>query len=77
VQRSKDKYTRVSDILGYIESGYVSLPIDSPFICDFVAECEAFTADDSHAHDDQIDPMCDAITEMLQSNGLRAWENMI
>jgi predicted phage terminase large subunit-like protein len=77
VQRSKDKYARVSDILGYIESGYVSLPVDSPFICDFVAECEAFTADDSHAHDDQIDPMCDAITEMLQSNSLRAWENMI
>lgn len=77
IQRSKDKYTRVSDILGYIESGYVSIPENSPFVSDFVAECESFTADDSHAHDDQIDPMCDAIVEMLQSNNLRAWENMI
>ena len=77
IQRSKDKYTRVTDILGYIESGYVSIPDNSPFVSDFVAECEAFTADDSHAHDDQIDPMCDAIVEMLQSNSLKAWENMI
>lgn len=77
IQRNKDKYTRVLDVQGYIEAGYVSIPDNLPFVSDFVAECEAFTADDSHAHDDQIDPMCDAIVEMLQSNSLRAWENMI
>lgn len=77
IQRNKDKYTRVLDIQGYIESGYVSIPENSPFVSDFVAECEAFTADDSHAHDDQIDPMCDAIVELLQSNSVKAWENMI
>ena len=31
----------------------------------FIAECEAFTADDSHLHDDQVDPLVDAIGEML------------
>lgn len=65
VERVKDKLTRVMDVVSYIEAGMVCLIDGSPFISDFIAECEAFTADDSHAHDDQIDPMCDAISEML------------
>ena len=65
VERVKDKLTRVMDCLGYIEAGYVSLPEDAYFINDFIAECEAFTADDSHMFDDQIDPMLDAINDML------------
>jgi len=64
IPRAKDKLTRVMDVVGYIESGYVLLP-DAPWVADFISECEAFTADDSHAHDDQIDPMCDAISDML------------
>jgi len=64
-QRSVDKLTRVMDVVSYIESGYVMIPADAPFTSDFVNECEAFTANDSHAHDDQIDPMCDAINDML------------
>lgn len=65
IPRNVDKYTRVSDVLGYIESGYVRLPDNAPWVSDFIAECEAFTADDAHDHDDQIDTMCDAISEML------------
>lgn len=65
IERDKDKLTRVLDIAHWIESGYVCLIEGSPFLHDFIAECEAFTADDTHAHDDQIDPMCDAITDML------------
>ena len=65
VERSKDKYTRVMDVVSFIEAGFVGLPTDGPFVSDFIVECEAFTADDSHAHDDQIDPMCDAIVDML------------
>jgi predicted phage terminase large subunit-like protein len=61
----RDKLTRVMDVLGYIESGYVMLPDLAPWLADFVTECEAFTADNTHAHDDQIDPMCYAISEML------------
>lgn len=67
IQRSIDKYTRVMDVTGYIESGYVYIPENAPWVHDFIAECEAFTADDAHDHDDQIDPMCDAISEMLHS----------
>jgi predicted phage terminase large subunit-like protein len=65
VERTKDKLTRVMDAVSSIEAGIVVLPENAPFVSDFLVECEAFTADDSHAHDDQIDPMCDAITDML------------
>ena len=65
IERNKDKLTRVMDVVSYITSGYVCIPANSPFVADFVSECEAFTANDSHMHDDQIDPMCDAISDML------------
>lgn len=65
IERNIDKLTRVMDVLSYIEAGLVMIPEDAPWVNDFIAECEAFTADDSHAHDDQIDPMCDAINDML------------
>lgn len=77
IERTIDKYTRVNDVLGYIESGYVCIPENAPWVADFVSECEAFTADDSHQHDDQIDPMCDAIKDMLADNKLSTWENLI
>lgn len=65
IQRNVDKLTRVQDVMSYIESGYVMLPANAAFVSDFVSECEAFTADNAHDHDDQIDPMCDAINDML------------
>lgn len=78
VQRNKDKYTRLLDVLGYIEAGYIMLPMTAAFTNDFVAECEAFTADDTHPHDDQVDPMIDAINDMLAaSNATALWERMI
>ena len=60
-----DKLTRVMDVVSYIESGLVFIPEAAPWVSDFVAECEAFTADDTHAHDDMVDPMVDAINDML------------
>lgn len=78
IERTKDKYTRLMDVLGYIESGYVMVPEDAPFTNDFIAECEAFTADDSHMHDDQVDPMIDAINDLLATtNAINLWERMI
>lgn len=76
IQRVKDKYTRVNDVVSYIESGYVMLPINGEFTNDFISECEAFTSDDSHMHDDQVDPMCDAINDMLASNSSNVWEQL-
>lgn len=77
-ERSKDKYTEVSDALPYIESGYVHIPEDAPWVSDFTRECDEFTADDTHAHDDQIDPMCDAIDDICGGSGkIDIWKGII
>ncbi|HEO65765.1 MAG TPA: hypothetical protein ENI73_07830 [Spirochaetes bacterium] len=68
IPRHIDKLTRVMDVQGYIEAGYVKIPESASWVNDFIAECEAFTADDTHKHDDQIDPLCDAISNMLHNN---------
>jgi predicted phage terminase large subunit-like protein len=65
IQRNIDKTTRVLDVISYIESGFVVLLDKKPYLSDFISECEAFTGDNTHAHDDQIDPLCDAITTMI------------
>lgn len=78
LQRSKDKYERWNDVSGQVEAGFVKLPKSAPWLSDFLSECEAFTADDTHAHDDQIDPMIDAITDMLGSkNKAKVWERLL
>ncbi len=77
IVRVKDKLTRVMDIADYVQSGRVYLPEEADFVSDFVHECEAFTPNDTHAHDDQIDPMCDAINDMVASGNLiSVWERM-
>lgn len=65
IPRDTDKYSRVQDVLGYIKSGWVMLPENAPWVHDFIAEMEEFTADDSHAYDDQVDVTVDAIENML------------
>lgn len=64
IPRSTDKFTRLMDTQGYIQSGYVRLPDDAPWLNDFLAECEGITPE-FKTHDDQVDPMIDAIMEML------------
>lgn len=74
LERVKDKLTRCMDALPYIESRMVSVPENAPYTNDFIAECEAFTADDSHDHDDQLDCCFDSIIDMLSnSNKLNIW----
>lgn len=65
IERTKDKLTRVMDIVSHIDVGNVCIPESAAWVNDFTQECDSFTADDTHAHDDQIDPMVDAITDML------------
>ena len=77
IERSKDKFTRVQDALPYIESKMVCVPESAPFTNDFIEEHEAFTADDSHAHDDQVDCTMDAVMDMLSNgNKLNTWERL-
>lgn len=61
----QDKYSRVMDVQGHLESGFICLPEAAPWVADFIAECEAFTANDSHKHDDQVDTLADCAADML------------
>lgn len=63
----KDKLTRAENALPYIESGMVLLPNAENYGNNKVLldECEAFTRDDTHIHDDIVDTLCYAIQEGL------------
>lgn len=65
IQRGNDKYSRCMDALPHIESGNVVLPADAPWLIDLIGEAEGFTATDTHANDDQLDPMFDAIEHLV------------
>jgi predicted phage terminase large subunit-like protein len=61
IQRNRDKITRAYDAAPFMESGNVLVPFEAAWLSDFLAEVEAFPAG---AHDDQLDPMFDAIMEV-------------
>ena len=61
IQRNRDKVSRAHDAAAFIESGNVLLPETAPWLSAFLAEVAAFP---TGAHDDQLDPMLDAIREV-------------
>lgn len=63
ITRHTDKYTRLMDTQGYIESGYVMLPASGSWVTDFLMEMESINAN-FNTHDDQLDCLMDAITAM-------------
>lgn len=65
IQRDRDKVSRAHSVVSKIRDGKVSLPRYVPWIDDFILECSLFTPLMTHKHDDQIDPMMDAISKML------------
>ena len=62
IQRDRDKVTRAMDAAPSIEAGNVFLPRDAAWVSDFLAEASVFP---NGAHDDQLDPMMDAVSDML------------
>jgi predicted phage terminase large subunit-like protein len=64
IQRDRDKITRAHDAAPMIESGNVMLPRDAAWLSDFLAEAAVFP---NGQHDDQLDPMFDAVSDMLQT----------
>ena len=70
---NKDKYTRLSDVLPRISSGYVYLPETSSWLLDFLQECEEFSADMGHAHDDQVDSMTMALSAEINKISNTDW----
>lgn len=65
IQRDKDKVSRAKSCAGRIKAGQVLLPIDAIFLGDLLDECLDFNENMTHDHDDQIDPLLDAIHDNL------------
>jgi predicted phage terminase large subunit-like protein len=79
IPRHIDKYVRSQDAAPMIAAGNVFIPSPEtrepadgivgyappPWLSDFMEEWRQFSADNSHAHDDQVDPGMDAIADML------------
>ena len=66
--RAGDKVSRVMEMLPYQETGMVYLPKAAPWLADFESECAQFRRDGKSTHDDQVDPMCDAVAILLGKN---------
>ncbi len=64
-----DKVTRAHDGAPWIEGGHVVIPESAPWLSDYLQEWQAFSADDSHSFDDQVDAGLDAIAEILGGLG--------
>lgn len=69
IQRNKDKFARSFDAAPQVQAGRVFLPSDNKISVDVVSECAAFTADDTHQHDDIVDNVMDAIARALLDTG--------
>ena len=67
LKADKDKLTRAEAMLPHIEAGNLLLPQDETYGSnpELLSECEAFTRDDSHKHDDQVDVLAYAVQEGL------------
>jgi predicted phage terminase large subunit-like protein len=74
VQRSRDKVSRVHDILPYIRAGQLWVPEDgaTPWLPAYLGELASFSPALTHRHDDQVDVTVDAISELLTGGGLTA-----
>lgn len=66
IQRSVDKVTRVMDIAPSVEAGLVILPRKAAFLSDFLSETAAFP---NGKNDDQVDPLSDAVADIVLKHG--------
>ena len=76
IEVTKDKLARVEEILEYIASGNVLLPVnenygDNPVI---ISECEAFTRDLSQLHDDIVDTLVHLINNTIANRKISILE---
>lgn len=75
IKRDKDKYTRGLDAAPWIATKMVHMPKDADYTVALRSELQTFDGLGT-GHDDQVDPMLDAISEMLGAGGVnwRAFE---
>lgn len=65
IQRGTDKISRSMDVVPQIQAGNVMLPESAPWLSDLLSEARSFP---NAVHDDIVDPLMDAIYDMLISN---------
>lgn len=67
IEVTKDKLTRVEEVLDYIAAGLVHLPENRAYGNNNVllSECEAFSRDMSHKHDDVVDTLVHLINNTI------------
>ena len=67
IEVTKDKLTRVEEVLEYIASGQVLLPESAGYSNnrELLAECESFSRDMSHSHDDMVDTLVHLINSTI------------
>lgn len=65
VQKNTDKVFEAIGVIPQIAAGNVNIPIDAPWISDYLHEFNSFTPLMTHAHDDQVDTTCMAIKDLL------------
>lgn len=65
-----DKLSRAMDGSPFVQAGRVYIPEKAPWLIDYVDEFNKFSSDDSHDHDDQVDPTLMAIQDMLHNVGI-------
>lgn len=68
IKRNIDKHVRGMDAAPWVATGQVYLPADAPFTEALRYEMQTFDGLGT-GHDDQIDPMMDAISDMLGGKG--------
>lgn len=68
IQRDRDKYTRGMDAAPWVATGQVYLPANAAFTEALRYEMQTFDGLGT-GHDDQIDPLMDAIADMLGGYG--------
>ena len=70
IPRSKDKVTRGYDAAPQVEAGNVLLPNKHELLSDLLNELSLFPM---AAHDDMVDPLMDAINDMLTNKTGYSW----
>lgn len=74
IPRDTDKVLRAYDTSPQIQAGNVLLPESAPYLSDILAELSPFP---NGAHDDTVDPLMDAINEMLIEDGTTEYSEML
>lgn len=78
IEVTKDKLTRVEEVLEYIASGQVLLPEAKGYSNnrELLAECEAFSRDMSHTHDDMVDTLVHLINNTIAKRQITVFDNL-